>query len=138
MPLQGELFKVHIETAVAGTYVIMEFMNSYSKGSDSDESRFHVFNRSTPLVIAADPGESFSIGGFYDPADPGQLRAITKSRDGTDVLLKVLPDGVNGFTQLVKILRHRHEASADPGFQLISFECVAQAPAVISGTGPIL
>lgn len=138
MPLQGEQFKVLIETATAGVYVVIEFMNSYSKGSDSDETRYPVFNRATPLVIAADPGESFSIGGFYDPADAGQLRAILKSRDGTDINIRVLPDGTNGFTQLVKILRHRHEASADPGFQLISFECVAQAAAVIQGTGPIL
>lgn len=137
MPQMGEEFVVEVETATVGVYVTVEFMNSHSKSFGGGSQEFPVFS-GVPLVIAAETGETFAIGGFYDKADAGQLRLIAMARAGTSTKLKVLPDGVNGFTQSVKVLSYKHDASAGENFQTISFEFKADAAAVISGTGPIL
>jgi hypothetical protein len=113
-------------------------MTTFSRRSDRPTNSTKVFNRTAPWSLAQAREEGFSVSGLFDPSDTdGQGRLISFYRSDTAINVRVLWDGTNGFTQLVKVTNVTHSTNAD-GFQEISFEFTAEGDAVIQGTGPIL
>lgn len=131
----GSEFLLRVRTSEApDVYTTVEDMNSYSKGRTRDVTRVPVFNRSRPRVLRGALEEGFTVGGILNDNDAGQAALRTAEDTDTPVMIEVTSDGVNGFTQLVRVNSYTHEADPD-GFQEITFEMSAEEAPVIKGTG---
>lgn len=72
---------------------------------------------------------TYSLSGFYAPADPGQTAIRTAwAGDDSPLFVQFLPNGTAGFAQEVRVSSIEVSASAD-GAQEISIE--------LEGAGPI-
>lgn len=135
--LQGSDFLLHVETATPTTYIVVNDMNSFSKSGSRDTTKTAVFARTTPYSSTAPKEASYDVSGLFNPTDAGQQRLRDMEAANTPVKIKVMFDGINGFTQEVKVSSFEYSASPE-GFQEYGFELQANADAVIVGTGPIL
>lgn len=131
----GSEFLLEVETEPVGpTYVAVEDMNSYSKGRTRDVTRVPVFNRTTPRVLRGAREEAYTFSGILNDDDPGQQALRQAEDDDVPVTIRVTSDGVNGFTQSVRVSSFTHDADPD-GFQEITFEMAAEDAPVVAGTG---
>jgi hypothetical protein len=137
-PVLGEDFTVLVASiAVPGTFVAVGDINSYRRGSSRDETRRAVFGRTLPYIIPGRRDQTMEFGGFLNLTDAGQQILRSAEANNTEVIVKVLFDGTNGFTQQGKVASFSHEASPED-LQPHSFVIAPSAAAVIEGTGPIL
>jgi hypothetical protein len=135
--VSGQDFLLKVEsTPGSGSFIIVANFNSYSKKSTSPETKYPVFANPTPLVSPGIKEQTFTVGGLFDPVDPGQavLRAAESAQ--TPVLIEALFDGTNGFKQTVLVGGFTQEAKPD-ALQTISYDMSALDVAVTIGTGPI-
>lgn len=110
---KGLVFGVSTSTA---TFTTVDELNSFSmshSGSNVDISEFTV-NYVKRLQGLKDA--SYSVSGFYDPADTGgQVKIRSALVNDTTLYVQVLPDGTTtyGFQQEVKVAAFDIDASAD-------------------------
>jgi hypothetical protein len=135
-PVQGKDFRLKVENAVPA-FVLVGYMNNYSRDTDKPVDTFPVFGLDTPPAIAGSRGQTYSVSGLFDPTDAGQVILRTADIDSEVASIQVLFDGTNGFTQDVEVNSMSHSATPD-GFQETGFEFTADADAVIVGTGPVM
>lgn len=105
---------VSVATTSGGTYTAVDGISSFGmsrKGSNIDIS-----------IIGADYIErmqglkdaSYSLSGFYEPGDTtGQVVIETAWMNGSDLFIKVLADGTNGFRQQVVVDSFDTDGEAD-------------------------
>lgn len=133
----GEDFLLEVETAVVGTFVPLLGMDEWEQNDSQTIDTFPTFGASTPLGIPTPPDISFTISGFFDPVDPGQVRLRAIARARTTILINVLHDGTNGYSQVVRVGSRSTGASATGGPQTQSFEFAPVGDPVVVGTGPL-
>lgn len=136
-PVQGKDLRIKVESDTPATYLLVDYMNSYSRDTDKPVDTFPVFELATPPAIAGQRGQTFSISGLFDPASAGQNRLREQELADEVANLQILFDGTNGFSQDVEVNSMSHSASPE-GFQETGWECTADADAVIVGTGPLM
>ena len=77
----GEDFLLEVETTTPGTFVPVLGMDEWEQNDSQTIDTFPTFGATTPLGIPTPPDISFSISGFFDPVDPGQVRLRTIARE---------------------------------------------------------
>lgn len=112
-------------------------MNSYRRGSTRGETRHSVFGRTLQYIVPGKRDQTMEIGGFLTLADAGQVILRAAEAAKTDVIVKILFDGTNGFTQQCSVSSFSHDANPDD-LENHGFTLVPNADAVVVGTGPIL
>lgn len=123
MILTGDQFALYVETAVAGTFVIVNDMNRCTIQSARARNSFAVFQAAPHLTLGRSV-KSFSLQGFLNNGDAGQDRLRAMEIAGTPVKIRVLPDGVNGMEVTVLLHSKSYEASAEEAtLQPIGFDC---------------
>lgn len=136
-PVQGQDCIVKVEDpATPGTFVAVENANTVSKSKTRPVTTERVFGKAVPLRAEGTPDEPYTIGGFLTPGDPGQKILNDAELARTVVNIKVQPDGTNGWTQKVFVHSYKYDAKPD-GYQPISWDMTAVAPAVLVGTPPV-
>lgn len=134
----GEDFALEVETAVPGTFVAVLGMDEWEQSDEQTIDTFPTFgDGGNSLGIPTPPDISFSISGFFDPVDPGQVLLRTHGRNRTTVNINVLHDGTNGYEQEVRVGSRTHGASASGGPQRTSFTFAPVGAPTIVGTGPL-
>jgi hypothetical protein len=133
----GETFRLLVETTTPGTFIEVGGMDEWSNDNSQTIDTFPTFGAATPLGIPSPPDITFSISGFFDPVDAGQVRLRTIAVARTTVNIQVLWDGTNGYTQEVRVGSRSHGASASGGPQTTSFEFAPSDDPVIEGSGPL-
>lgn len=133
----GEDFLLEVETITPGTFVPVLGMDEWEENDSQTIDTFPTFGASTPLGIPTPPDVSFSISGFKDPVDAGQVRLRTVARARGTVNIRALHDGTNGYMQEVRIGSRTGGASASGGPQTQSFEFAPVGDPTIVGTGPL-
>src|SRR5574337_345054 len=121
---------------IAGTYSPCNDLTTISKNSTRNSTNVAVFMKSTQYVSYSPRQSSYSLNGLLSVGDSGQdlLRAAEAAEDV--VFLKVLYDGVNGFS--VPCLVGSHTGNVTPeGRVEITYELGAVGSETIVGTGPI-
>jgi len=103
MILTGDEFALYVETAVAGTFVLVNDLNRCTIQSTRGRNTFPVFQAAPHLTLGRSV-KAFSLQGYLNNGDPGQDRLRAMELAGTPVKIRVLPDGVNGFE--VTVLLH--------------------------------
>jgi hypothetical protein len=123
--------------ATVGTFVTVAALNSYRKNGDTDEQNFPTFG-GTKYVVPGIRNVAYSVGGFLETSDVGQVTLRNHELVKAKVILQVLFDGTNGFQHEARPRSFTHEAGADGGLQPITFEFQGEsATATQVGTGPI-
>lgn len=135
----GNQFMLEVNTGTDGApnWVVVANMNSFSRGSQRNHQLFPVFQRTLPHSVTGPREQTYSIGGYYDPSDVGQLELIQADSENTVRDIRITHDGTNGFKQKVKVTSMTYDADPE-GLQEISFEFSADEAAVQVGTGPLL
>jgi hypothetical protein len=135
--VSGQDFLLKVETpAGSGTFITVANFNAYSKKSTSPETKYPVFANPVPLVSPGIKEQTFTVGGLFDPVDPGQAVLRAAESGQTPVMVEALFDGVNGFKQTVRVGGFTQEAKPD-ALQTISYDFSALDLAVQVGTGPV-
>ncbi len=125
-PLLGEDLIISVEDPNSpGTYVEVTNMDNYSRTSTREVKSTRVFNKTRPIKTPSRiTDDAFQISGLNTPADEGQTILKTAEEAGTSVVLRVLPDGVNGFTQEVLLTQLKDDGTADD-YQKVAYDCTA-------------
>lgn len=121
---------------VAGTYVPLSKMNTIGKTSTRNSTSEPVFMETDALVTFGPRDQSWSLGGFISPGDSGQAALNDAEASNDTVFIKLLYDGTNGFTQLVRVGTITIGLTPT-GIPTITYAFAGAAPAVITGTGPL-
>lgn len=108
-----------------GTFIEVENMNNYSRTSGRDVKSTRVFNKNRPIKTPSRVSDdSFTISGLLTDDDAGQEILADAAEAGTSVVLKIQPNGVDGFTQEVLLTSLKDDAQPDD-FQTVSYEATA-------------
>lgn len=135
-PEHGDQLTIQVDDGVGGWLDVNE-MNSISKNSDRSVTKVPVFMRTIPHVVAAARDQGYTISGFLNGSDAGQQRLRTAEAADEQVIIKILFDGTNGFTQPVKVVSFTYDADPE-GLQEHGFTFESDGDAVIEGSGPVL
>lgn len=135
--LLGEAFRLSVETVTPGTFVAVNGMDEWEQSGSATIDTFPSFGAATPLGIPTPTELTFTLSGFYDPTDAGQVRLRLIAQNRTTVVIKVLHDGTNGYTVEVRVGSRTVGASASGGPQTQSFEFAPSATPVVVGTGQL-
>jgi hypothetical protein len=136
-PLDGAPLTVEIETAVPGTYVAINGVDKYSRRSGRASRKQSVFGQANQVSSTGVLAETITMSGITDIADPGVLRLLAMKAGDLQGSIRVKFDGVNGYTQPVKVTALDTDADPDD-WQTFSTNLETMAAAVLVGTGPIL
>lgn len=137
-PEMGSAFVVEVAPAATPTaFVPVHDLNAYSKSSSRDRTTYPVFMRATPHTLVGAREIAFTLSGYLNMTDPGQQVLRDAEEGDTNVIMRILPDGTNGFTQEVMVGSRTHDADPE-AFQEVTFELSAADDPVVVGTGPII
>lgn len=136
----GDEVVLEVATNAAPTvFLPVNDMNRFSRRTTRSTSRTRVFMRALAYVNRGAPEYATTISGFLNTDDPGQDALRDAMNTDVPVILKVMPDGTNGFTQAFYVGNQGADANPDPtAMQEVSWELAEAAAPVIVGTGPIL
>jgi hypothetical protein len=136
----GDEVVIEIEDpATPATFLPVNDLNRFSRRTTRSTTRTRVFMRANPYVNRGAREFTVTISGFLSIGDPGQDALRAAMNTDVPVKLKVMPDGVNGFTQDFYVGNQGADASPDPtALQEVSWELAEAAAPVAVGTGPIL
>lgn len=134
--VNGADFTLSAETAVPGTYAIVADLDNFDDGTDAPVQEFPVFG-GTKYQVPGARAITFTASGFLNPTDAGQILLLAAEKARTNIKVKVLYDGANGYTITVKVQSRKGNAKAE-GLQTIAFDMLAQGASTIVGTGPAI
>lgn len=140
MVLGGDEFELSVEVKEGedpAEMVIVNDLNSYSKQVQRNTQTYPVFKRQTPHSTSGAREQTYSLGGYLNPDDPGQQALLAAEETNTPIKIQVLFNSTDGFSQLVGVNSLTHDADPE-GLQEISFELTAKADATKVGNGPII
>lgn len=138
MPNEGADLQVNVEDPGSpGTFIPVHDMNAYNKNSNRDRTTYPVFQRAVPHTLVGAREIAFTLSGYLNMTDPGQNALRDAEANDTAIVVEVLPDGVNGFRQSVRVGTVTHDADPE-AFQEYSFEMSAEDTATVVGTGPVV
>ncbi len=137
--IAGTAFRFAIETITPGTFVNVSGMDNWSRDqSQGSTSRPFFGDGGNPFVTLDTASVTATLSGMFDPADAGQTRLLALKQSGAAVDMEVLYDGINGYTQEVRVGGGSHSAVPDGSPQAIAFSLAPTGTApVIVGTGPL-
>lgn len=138
-PGSGLTVEVNTGTSQAPTWTPVNDMDAFTKGSDRNVTRRHVFGRPAPHVTLGAREQSLTLGGIFNDNDPGQVALRAAEENGTAVEVRYKWDGVNGGIQPCLVNSFSLDASADPESLMDhGFTLTPAGVATIVGTGPTL
>ena len=135
-PQNGADLVLEVETAVADTFVPVSDMDNFDDGSDQNETQQPVFGN----IVYVSPGPrtvSFTISGFRNNADAGQILLLAAEKNRTVCRVRVKYDGTNGYSVRARVKSRKGNAKPE-GLQTIAFDFLASEASVIVGTGPTI
>lgn len=121
MAISGKNLAIKVGTAYPGTYTVVSELKEASMSQAGNNQDVSTFDQDWVRRMQGLRDDSYSLSGFYNPTDPGQL-AIRNAWFGDTVLfVQFLPNGAQGFVQEVKVSTFEISASAE-GAQEVSIE----------------
>lgn len=139
MVLTGEDLVLNVNTGTAATpaWTPVNDMNTYRKRKNRDSTKYPVFMRAVPYEVKGARSHDYTLSGYLNDDDPGQQALRNAETASAPVEVQVLPNGTDGFRQMVTVGTTEHGAEVE-GLQAYSFEFTGVEEAVVVGLGPIL
>lgn len=122
--ISGGDFQLEVRQSTGpDVYVVVADMHTFNNESRRGISNFPVFDKSTPYRKVGKPDDSFTVDGYDNPVDPGQIVLNAAADAGTEARIRFTRDGAAGFTQDVLVTSRRYSTSAeDESLQGRSYE----------------
>lgn len=138
--VQGDELVIEVQDPlVPATWVPINDANRFSRRTARTTTKTRVFMRATPYVNRSQRESTATLSGFVNTDDPGQQILRDAMEADTIVKIRVLPDGVNGFSQDFYVNNQGADANPEPqNMQECSWELIDAADPVQVLTGPIL
>jgi len=137
-PNIGPDFRIEVQdyksVANPKPYVPVEDITNYERSKSRSSTSTPVFHRSVPRRTRNAREITFTISGLMNLEDPGQSILRMADEEDVPVNIRVLPNGVDGFTQFIEVNTQNHSTNAE-GFQETRFECSATEEKVAVGLG---
>lgn len=113
MALSGKNTVVSVSTTSGGTYTVVAETNEVSRSFTAGNEDITVFGNSWTARKQQLKDATYSLSGFTNQTDTlGQTVILNSFINGTDLFIKVLFDGTNGYIQ--KVVVDSIEDSGDP------------------------
>lgn len=116
MAMAGKNLRILVANVDAPTeadFVEVMDLNDASMPTESDNQDISTFGSNYVRRLQGLKDATYSLGGFYDPTDAGQMRIRTALVEDSPLHVRFLPDGTTGFQQEVKVSSFEVSASAD-------------------------
>lgn len=139
-PLPSSAFVLSVADTLAGTYDPVSLINSWDASFDENVSEYDVFQLADPLAVNGRANSTMSFGGYLaDSTDSGQAKILSHEVAKDFLFVKVLWDGVNGFTCKARVNTKRTSNRAGANLAEVTYTfTVVPSSITIVGTGPIL
>lgn len=139
-PLPSPNFALSVSDTLGGTYDVVSLINSWDATYNESVSEFDVFQLADPIEVNGRAKVTMSFGGYLaDSTDAGQARITTHEQAKDYVFVKVLWDGVNGFTCKARVQTKKAMAKAGASLIEVQYTFIAlQSSIAVVGTGPVL
>lgn len=131
----GEDAILHSGTTATPTDPISD-IESYSRPINRPITTRAVFMRASAHQFRGARDVTLTLNGLKSVGDTGQGNLITAENDGTDVYVKLLPDGTNGITAPYRVASRGLDGNAD-GPAEVSFDLALNGTEVEAGTGEL-
>lgn len=137
--IPAKSIKLSVALLAAPTvFLPVSFQNSFDHSSEENIGEFEVFDFPDPITMDGNPRRSMSFSGYLAQSDDGQDGLLAAAAAGENVILKVLWDGTNGYTQECKVRSYRVGARAGNNPADVAFDFTpTTAAATVVGTGPL-
>ncbi len=132
----GQNAIIHAGTTQVGATDPVSHIESYSRPINRPLTTRQVFMIVTALSFAGVREVTLTLTGLHSQADTGQNNLRTGEINGTDVYVKLLPDGTNGITAPYRVASRGLDGAAD-GPTEVSFALGLNGTEVAVGTGTI-
>lgn len=132
----GQGLTLSISATQGGIYSPLSDINNFRYNATRNSTTVTVFGRTVGYTNFSPEAVTATASGFLSVGDTGQDLARTTAQTNATAFIKVLHDGVNGFTQEVRVGTRTREATTD-GLQATTFEFGAVGVPVVVGTGPL-
>ncbi len=110
---------VSVATTSGGTYNAVDGLTGYGMSRKGNPIDITLIGAEFIERMQGLKDASYSLSGFYEPADTtGQVVIEDAWMNNTDLFVKVLPDGTNGFRQQVVVDSFDTDGEADGGVEL--------------------
>lgn len=120
----------------AGGFVAVNGIGKFGRKSDTNEQEFACFGKKR-FVFPDQRKHTFTLSGWYDTSDAGQAILRDAEANRRLVIVKVLPDGTNGFTEKARVRAFTHDADAEGDFQPLTYEFTGIPDSAVQiGAGP--
>lgn len=111
-------------------------IESYSRPINRPVTTRAVFMRQNAHQFRGAREVTLTLNGLKSVGDTGQGHLITGEVDGTDVFVKLLPDGTNGITAPYRVASRGMDGAAD-GPTEVSFDLTVNGDEVDVGSGEL-
>lgn len=119
MALPAKDAVVSVATTSGGTYTQVDGLTSFGMSRKGSPIEITLIGAEFIERMNGLKDASYSLGGFYEPADTnGQVAIETAWMNGSDLFIKVLADGTNGFRQQVVVDTFDTDGEADGGVEM--------------------
>lgn len=134
----GEDLVIRVESDVPGTFIDVADMTRYATTNARTTNRVSVF-AGPAHEVTGERAKTFTLEGLWNDTDPGQIQLREASEGQTEIKIRVLPDGVNGFETSVLVGTTGGEANADEAtLQSFTLECEMTTDETPIGTGVLV
>lgn len=114
MALRGTDALITAATTTGGTYNTVEGLTSFKMGRKGNNIDITTLGKDYVTRFQGLKDITYSLSGLRLTSDTtGQGRILTAWEDGSELHIKVLPDGTNGHKQQVVVSSFDEEGSAD-------------------------
>jgi hypothetical protein len=135
---EGADLLIEVESATPGVFVLLSDMTRYSSSNTRTTNRVPVFG-GPAHEVSGERNKTFTLEGLWNDDDAGQLRVRAASENQTELKMRVLPDGVNGFECTVLVGTTGGEATADEAtLQTFTVDAEMQGDETPIGTGVLV
>jgi predicted secreted protein len=131
MALRAADAVISVATTSGGSYSILDGISGFGMSRKGNSIDITLIGADYIERMAGLKDASYSLSGFYLPADTGQGMIETSWMDRSDLFVKVLPDGTNGFIQQVVVDSFDTDGEADGPVEL---SCELSGAAAMTAT----
>jgi hypothetical protein len=136
-PVLGEDFALEVEGTTPGTFIPIENLTGADFNGTRSTNEFVVFGKDDAFSITGKRKGTASASGYLTPSDPGQAILFAAEATNSEVTLKVLYDGVRGYTSKARVSSTKHSPKPD-ALQDVSWDFTFSGPKTLVGTGSLI
>lgn len=136
--IRGSKFRIAVALLSTGTFTPVGKCNAFNKTNSPNVSEYPYFgDGGAPATTRDSAADRMTIGGFLDPADPGQEILRDAFASGDTIYAQIRPEGgdaTKGYVVPIKVNSQNHRAGTT-GYQEHGWDVTSDGVAVAETSG---